>query len=109
MKGVSHLKGVSDIRTAISAHYRNTSRQKGTPYLEIMSFGMESLRLQEEAARLDKRRQRVGRRLSEIQGLIGKAIDEVEGHASAPGDESRTREPAAGPDDVRWQKMKVEY
>lgn len=108
MKGVSHLKGVSDIRTAISAHYRSTSRQKGTPYLEIMSFGMELLRLQEEAARLDKRRRRVGRRLSEIQGLISKAIDEV-GHACAPGDESRTCGPAAGPDDVRWQKMKVEY
>lgn len=108
MRGVSHLKGVSDIRTAISAHYRSTSRTKGTPYLEIMSFGMESLRLQEEVARLDKRSDRVRRRLSEIHGLINKAIDEVQ-HAGAAGDESRMIKKTAGPDDVGWRTMKVEY
>ncbi|MBI4336421.1 MAG: hypothetical protein HY683_01130 [Chloroflexi bacterium] len=87
MKGSGELKGLRDARTAISTHYRSSSRHKGTPYLEILALGMERLRLEAEMARLREREDRIQRRLSEIQQLLVKRLGQVQpGDALESGD-----------------------
>lgn len=108
MRGLSQIKGVADVRTAISAHYRNTSRTKGTPYLEILSLGMERLRLESELEWLDKRNARIHRRLDEIKDQLGSRITEVEGHGppdSGTAGSTRKTLPAGG----RWRTMDADY
>ena len=108
MRGVSHIKGVADMRTAISTHYRSTSRHEGTPYLEIMAMGMERLRLERDLEWLGKREERIRKRLAEIKPLLEKRDGQVQDDdhpgtkASTPGEQSA---PGGGP----WRTMKVEY
>ncbi|MBI4339406.1 MAG: hypothetical protein HY680_05585 [Chloroflexi bacterium] len=108
MRGVKHIKGVADVRTAISAHYRNTSRTKGTPYLEILSLGMEKLRLESELEALDKRKQRIHSRLDEIRDSLDATIQEVQEKdhtASEASNGTAANLPTGGP----WHTMKAEY
>lgn len=108
MRGVSHIKSAADIRTAISAHYRSTSRHEGTPYLEIMALGMEKLRLEKEVEGLAKREERIRKRLAEIKPLIETRVIQVQEDdhpstkASGPGEQSA---PVGG----SWRTMKIEY
>ena len=106
MRGLSHLKGAADIRTAISTHYRSTARHEGTPFLEIMALGMEKLRLNRELEWLGKRQERVRRRLTEIKTLTDITIGRV--HEDDPADPQAPR-----PQQLRvpgpWPTMTVEY
>lgn len=108
MRGVSHMKGVADIRTAVSAHYRSASRHKGTPFLEIMALGMERLRLDKEMEGLAKREERIRKRLAEIKTLMEKRAGQVQ-----EGGPSRTNEPGPGrqpaPIGGPWRTMTVPY
>lgn len=107
MRGWSHIRGVADIRTAISAHYRSTSRHDATPYLEIMALGLEKLRLEKDLEWLGRREERIRKRLSEIKALKEITIRQVqEDDPTGPGvpkhgEPPRTRGP--------WRTMAVEY
>lgn len=108
MRGVSHIKGVADMRTAISTHYRSTSRHQGTPYLEILALGMEKLRLEKEVQWQGKREERIRKRLAEIKTLMETRVSQVQDNdppvtkAPGPGEQPA---PSGGP----WRTMKVEY
>ncbi len=65
MKSVSDIKGVGDLRTAVSTHLRSTPWLKGTPYQEVFAFGMEKLRLEQELEMRAKRLERTRRRLDD--------------------------------------------
>lgn len=109
MRGVSDLKGVGDIRTALSAHLRSTSRQKGTPYQEIFAFGMEKLRLEREMEVIGRRLERTRRRLDEANEVIASRIGYIrqEARPDPPSaGETEQGRPAAG---GRWRTMTVRY
>lgn len=115
VKSITELRGLRDMRTAISTHTRSTSRHKGTPYLEIMSLGMEKLRLETEQARLTKFRTRVERRLSEVRNLMEERLKMVQGENPAGNDSpnestSGNRAQEDAPTTSRnWRTMRVEY
>jgi hypothetical protein len=101
------MKGVSDIRTAVSRHCRSASRHQGTPFLEIMALGMEKLRLEREVEGLGKREDRIRKRLAEIRALTESRIGQVQ-KDDTPGPEAprHGEQPRArGP----WRTMAVEY
>lgn len=109
MKSVSDLKGLADMRTALSTHLRSRSRDKGTPYQEIFSFGMEGLRLERELELGTKRQSRVKRRLGEVRKVIEARMGQVRGTDPRPGlppVEAGSDEP---PSSHPWQTMTVEY
>ena len=93
MKNVNDLRKLRDIRTGISTHSRSVSRTRGTPYLEILSLGMEKLRLETERAQLLRNKERIDRRLAEIRHILGDRLDTVQEEISAEGDDSP---PASG-------------
>lgn len=108
------LKGLRDVRTAISTRSRAASRHKGTPYLEVLSLGMEKLRLETERARLTKRQGRIETQLGEIGHLLGERLAEVQkdspetDFAGKTGAEQRAREGRRSvPPNVRT--MTVQY
>ena len=108
MRGDSHIKGLADMRTVISTHYRSTSRHEGTPYLEILALGMEKLRLEKEVEGLAKREERIRKRLAEIKTLMETRVDLVREDAPRGAKERGPREqpaPRGGP----WQTMTVQY
>lgn len=90
MNNNSEMKGLRDIKTAVSAHVRSTSRHEGTPYLEILALGMEKLRLTKESANLSMRRERVQARLEEIRGVMDARLDQVR-EEGPPADGEATR------------------
>lgn len=78
MNSATDLKGLRDIRTAVSTHSRSASRHKGTPYLEVLSLGMEKLRLETELSKLAKRQGRIETRLGEIGQLLGGRVAQIQ-------------------------------
>ena len=114
MSSTSDLKGLRDIKTAISTHSRSASRHKATPYLEISSFGLEKLRLETELARLAKRQGRIEPRLGEIRQLLGERVTRIQEEqpetdpaGKAGVDERATEARRSVPPNLRT--MKVEY
>ncbi len=107
MRSVSHMKGVADIRTAVSGHCRSASRHQGTPFLEIMALGMEKLRLEREVEGFAKREERIRKRLAEIRVLTESRIGQVQ-KDDPPGPEAprHVEQPRAG---GPWRTMAVEY
>jgi hypothetical protein len=77
MNNNSEMRGLRDIKTAVSAHVRSTSRHEGTPYLEVLALGMEKLRLTKESAALSIRQGRVQGRLEEIRSVMDDRLDQV--------------------------------
>lgn len=115
VKSITELKGLHDVRTVISAHTRSASRHKGTPYLEIMSLGMEKLRLDTELARLTRFRTRIEGRLDEIRDFMEDRLNTVREEDSAangsPAESTRGNraQGGAGAAPRNWRTMKVEY
>ena len=115
MKSVNELKGLCDVSTAISSHRRSASRHKGTPYLEILSLGMEKLRLEAELAQLTKRRHRTENRLGQIRSTIAERLSTVQEEAApvpdAPVvDANKKQTPKSRPSGSRsWSTMTLEY
>jgi hypothetical protein len=108
MRNVSRAKGVADMRTAVSTHYRSASRHEGTPYLEILALGMEKLRLEKELAMLGKREERIRKRLAEIKTLMETRVSRVQDDDPPRSNTSPSGEqpaPGGGP----WRKMTVGY
>jgi hypothetical protein len=71
MKRATELKTLGDIRTGISTHTRSVPRHKGSTYLDILSLGMEKLRLETGLGWLARRRGRQEQRLQEVQEIMG--------------------------------------
>lgn len=115
MKTVTETKGLRDIRTAISSHTRSTSRHKGTPYLEILSLGMEKLRLSTELSQINDRVGRIEARLNEIGQALRERLTIVAEEVPSehgPGAEAAvdSHPSEAGPKAPRgFKSMKVEY
>ncbi|MFH1141567.1 MAG: hypothetical protein V1724_07930 [Chloroflexota bacterium] len=115
MKGVVDVKGLPDIRTALSTRSRSASRHRGTPYLEILSLGMQKLRLSSEIERLTERLERTDSKLEEIRDSLQKRLVMV-AEESLPGSNSQPR-PAGiprsteqGPARSRpWKTVTVDY
>ena len=107
MRGDNHMKGLADMRTAISAHYRSASRHEGTPYLEVLALGMEKLRLEKEVEGIGKREERIRKRLAEIKTLMEKRASQVQEDAPPSSEAPRyVEQPQAG---GSWRTMPVEY
>jgi hypothetical protein len=101
------MRGVADIRTVISAHYRSTSRHDGTPYLEIMALGLEELRLEKDLEWLGRREERIRKRLAEIKTLKETRVSQVqEDDSPVPELPRHEEQPRAR---GRWRTMAVEY
>ncbi|MDO8751646.1 MAG: hypothetical protein Q7K03_10985 [Dehalococcoidia bacterium] len=115
MKSVVDVKGLGDIRTAISTRSRSASRHKGTPYLEIMSLGMQKLRLSSEQERLAERVERVDARLGELRCALQERLTMVAEESPAgsnpqPRPAGIPRSTEQGPARSRpWKTMAVEY
>lgn len=117
MKSITEVKGLGDIRTAISTRARSASRQKSSAYLDILALGMEKMRLETELAWIGKRQKRLEERLGETQATMEKLLRQVQQDqgASLPAsnqdaEERRTRESAhPGQRSRNWRRMTVEY
>ncbi len=117
MKSMTQLKSLADMRTVISTHIRSTPRHKGTAYLEVLSLGMERMRLEAELEMLSKRRKRIEGRLEEIRVSMGDLVKEVQqkqqgpsaSHPGATNAENVAREKSGSPDLRRWRNMTVDY
>ncbi len=115
MRGVVDINSLRDIRTAITTHSRSASRHKGTPYLEILSLGMEKLRLNSEMARLTERVERVDTWLDELRHALRERLAMV-AEESPTGSNPRPR-PAGIPRSTEqgparnrpWKTVAVEY
>ncbi|MBF8267905.1 MAG: hypothetical protein HW388_1413 [Dehalococcoidia bacterium] len=108
MRGVSDLKGLADMRTALSTHLRSRSRDKGTPYQEVFSFGLEGLRLERELELVAKRQDRVRRRLAETRKVVEARIGQIRGAAPSDSPPAVTGD-EQGPSSHLWQTMTVKY
>lgn len=115
MKGIAELKSLRDIRTALSTRSRSASWHKGTPYLEILSLGLDKLRLSSEQTRLAERVERVDALLKEIRIALGDRLtmvaEESPQGSNAPAGVAGEQRPSSGnPTGLRgWKKMTVEY
>ncbi len=108
------MKTLADIRTAISTRYRSASRHKATPYLEVMSLGLEKLRLERELEYMGRREERVHKRLAEAKTLLQTRLSQVKdkdrpapealGHVDPP---TSGKGPSSGKRPFR--SMSVEY
>ena len=109
MRGVNDLKGVGDIRTALSAHLHGTSRHKGTLGEELVAFERDKLRLERELEVLAKRLGRTRRHLDEANKAIETRVSQIRAEESpaspSPGATGQENPGGGGP----WRTMKVEY
>ncbi len=115
MKGNADLKGLRDVRTAISTHSRSTSRHKGTPYLEILALGMEKLRLKTALSQINDRVGRIEARLKELNQALEERLQMVseETPAKPAATGKAGREPSTSKGSPKappgFKTMKVEY
>ena len=115
MKRATELKTLGNIRTIISTHTRSVPRHKGSTYLDVLSLGMEKLRLEMELGMLNRRRGRLEQRLQEVQEIMGRRLLEMQQElpAAAPpptppnGQNHPPREVEA--DGGRWRSMTIGY
>lgn len=115
MKSVTLLPGLADLKTTISAHVRSLPRHRGSTYLELLSLGMERLRLEAELAWLAKRQGRIGQRLQESREATTKLLGQVEQESSGvappplstPGENRETPEESSQPG--KWRTVTLEY
>ena len=115
MKRATEMKTLGDIRTIISTHTRSVPRHKGSTYLDILSLGMEKLRLETELAWHARRQGRLEQRLQEAQETMGKRLlemqQELPGAAlppTTPGGQDHTPTEVK-PNGGTWRSMTIEY
>lgn len=115
MKRATELKTLGDVRTSISTHTRSVPRHKGSTYLDILSLGMEKLRLETGLGWLARRRGRQEQRLQEVQETMGKRLLEMQQELPAaappptqPGGQDHTPREAEN-NGGRWRSMTIEY
>jgi hypothetical protein len=115
MKRATEMKTLGDIRTIISTHTRSVPRHEGSTYLDILSLGMEKLRLETELGWMARRRGRLEHRFQELQEVMGKRLLELQREQPAA---SIPPTPPGGQKHVpleleenggRWRSMTIEY
>jgi hypothetical protein len=115
MKRATELKTLGDIRTVVSTHTRSVPRHKGSTYLDILALGMEKLRLETQLTWAARRRERMERRLNEIQEVMSRRLLEMQQELPAaalppapPGGQDHT--PTAAQDNGEpWRSMTIGY
>lgn len=113
MNSITQTKGLGDIRTIISTHTRSVPRHKGSLYLDILSVGMEKLRLETELAWLARRQRRIDGRLEEIREAMSDLADQAKAEGAAPPSDPAAAGSKRGdgniPSPRRWPTLAIEY
>ena len=113
MADATNLRGVNDVRTALSARLRAAPAQKGTVHRGLYLLGTEKQRLEKEITRLERQQRRVEQRLKETLEAIAKMQEktqaEIQGSETAPDAGARNKRAAAPKRTGQWSTMPVEY
>ena len=115
MGDVTELKGLGDIRTALSSRLHSKPAQKGTAHRDLYILGNEKRRLEKELVRLERQQKRVQEHLAETVQEIAKLQQEAQLEDSSQEASTipvtRERQSARPPDysQRRWKKMTVDY
>ena len=115
MKDATELKGLGDLRTAITTHVRSKPSQEGTEYLDLYLASKEKKRLAKLTQTWEKQKTRAQGRHAAVNESIAKLEEKVGLERSADADS--LTEPAAGdgqtpaPDYTRrqWKTMSLDY
>ena len=113
-QNVMNLKGLGDMRTALTTRIHSKPPQKGTAHRDLHILGKERDRLETELMRLERQRKRGQKHLAEILQTIAKLQQEAQiedmslGTSADPGDGNRC---TATPEYTRrqWKTMSVDY
>lgn len=115
MGDVTELKGLSDLRTALTTRVHSKPPQKGTAHLDLYLLSKEKQRLEKELAHLERRQRRIQEHLSEIRQAMGTLEQEAERERSSEdpatdigGGEKQTA-PASQYGPRQWKKMTLNY
>jgi hypothetical protein len=115
MTRVTELKTLGDMRTIISTHTRSVPRHKGSTYLDVLSLGMEKLRLETQLAWHARRQGRLELRLQELQETMGKRLLEMQQELPAavppPASPNGQDHPPRAPEENggHWRSMTIGY
>lgn len=115
MEDRKEVRGVGDIRTALSGRIRSTPAQKGTTHRDLYLLGEVRGRLEQEIWRLRRQQRRVEARLAEAVRAIARLCQEVEqadrsaSAAAAPVPGEPAPGPAAEDRGRRWRKITLGY
>ena len=115
MGDVTELKGLGNIRTALSTRLHAKPAQKGTAHRDLYIIGNEKKRLEKEVTRLERQHKRVRDHLVEVC----QAIEELEKEAQLEGSSQmgsidlaggkKEPPPASQYSQRRWKKMTLDY
>jgi len=115
MAGVTELKGLGNIRTALSTRLHAKPAQKGTAHRDLYILGNEKKRLEKEVTRLERQQKRVREHLAEVC----QAIEGLEKEAQLEGSSQmgsidlaggkKEPAPASQYSQRQWKKMTFEY
>ena len=115
MGDVTELRGLGDMRTALSTRLHSKPAQKGTAHRDLYILGNEKKRLEKELVRLERQQRRVQEHLAETVQEIAKLQHEAQledsSQAASTISVTRERQSAAPPDYSRrrWKKMTLDY
>lgn len=114
-KDVAELKGLSDLKTAITAHLRSKPAQEGTEYLELYLASNERKRLAKLTRTWEKQQRRAQERHAAVSESVAKLEKKV-GLEKTPGqaplrESSADDGPRPAPDYTRrqWKTMSLDY
>lgn len=115
MKDVTELKGLSDLRTAMTTHVRSKPPQEGTEYLELYLASNEKKRLAKLVQTWEKQKDRAQERHVAVSESIANVEHKLGLEQTAEGSNSLTEPSAdskqAAPDYQRqqWNTMPLDY
>ena len=114
-KTASDLKGISDLKTGITAHLRSKPATEGEEYLRLYLGGKEKVRL----GRMSKTWEKLGKRTRERRDMVSKDIAKMERKMGVvkPSETGPLLKPegaqrqTAPPEHTRrqWKKLSVDY
>ena len=114
MRNVTDLKGLGDIKTALSTRTHSKPAQKGTAHRDLYLLVKEKERLERELVQLERKQKRVQKHLAEILQTIAKLqqeaqIEDVSLETSADPGDGNTR--TATPEYMcrQWKTMSLNY
>lgn len=115
MGDVTELKGLGNIRTALSTRLHAKPAQKGTAHRDLYILGNEKRRIEKDLVRLERQQKRIREHLAEVC----QAMEELEKEAQLEGSSQmgsidlaggkKEPAPASRYSQRRWKKMPFEY
>ena len=115
MGDVTELKGLGNIRTALSTRLHSKPAQKGTAHRDLYILGNEKKRLEKEVVRLERQQKRVQEHLAEVCQTIKELEKEAQREESSQGASTdvaggeKQPAPASQYSRRRWKKMTLDY